>query len=71
MCPLYKTSARYGTLLTTGHSTNFIIMVNTPMPKDCGEAVDAVSHKTKSASERATTNHWVKRGAAMVCSLSQ
>jgi len=31
-CPMYRTSARFGTLLTTGHSTNFITMVKTPLP---------------------------------------
>lgn len=67
-CPLYRTSARYGTLLTTGHSTNFIIMVSTPLPLECGEGDDSV--KTKSAKDSLSSNHWIKRGAAMVCSLS-
>ena len=72
-CPLYRTTARYGTLLTTGHSTNKIMMINTPMPsKDSNAeaAGDTVSHKTKSSHERTTQSHWVKRGAAMICSLS-
>ncbi|KAJ3086024.1 Dynein heavy chain 6, axonemal, partial [Physocladia obscura] len=36
VCPLYKTSARVGTLSTTGQSTNFIVAVNiaTDKPQD-------------------------------------
>ena len=33
-CPTYKVLSRLGTLLTTGHSTNFVLNIEMPTDRD-------------------------------------
>ena len=70
-CPLYRTSERKGVLKTTGHSSNFVIYVHVPMPM-YGEMTARGQGADKSlVQEQKKQGHWLKRGAAMLCQLSQ
>ena len=61
-CPCYKTTTRAGTLSTTGHSTNFVLMIEVPSKEPCSGNF----HKyveTYSA-------HWIKRAVALFTTLA-
>jgi len=55
MCPVYRTTDRRGVLMTTGHSTNYIMPWYLKI--------------NKLASPPEPPSHWVKRGTALFCSL--
>ena len=61
-CPCYKTTVRAGTLSTTGHSTNFVLMVEVPSKEPCSGAFSKYV-ETFSA-------HWIKRAVALFTTLS-
>ena len=61
-CPCYKTTVRAGTLSTTGHSTNFVLMVEVPSKEPCSGAFTRYA-ETYSA-------HWIKRAVALFTTLA-
>ena len=61
-CPCYKTTVRAGTLSTTGHSTNFVLMVEVPSKEPCTGRFEKYV-ETFSA-------HWIKRAVALFTTLS-
>jgi len=61
-CPCYKTTTRAGTLSTTGHSTNFVLMVEVPSREPCSGAFSKYC-ETFSA-------HWIKRAVALFTTLA-
>jgi len=61
-CPAYKTLTRAGTLSTTGHSTNFVLMVELPTDQPCTG--------TFSRYCEGFAPHWIKRAVALFCSLN-
>jgi len=54
-CPTYVTSQRSGTLSTTGHSTNFIMMVEL-----------ACEQNSETAEATKSEAHWIKRSVALL-----
>jgi len=61
-CPCYKTTVRAGTLSTTGHSTNFVLMVEVPSKEPCS------GHFSKYV--ETFSAHWIKRAVALFTTLS-
>jgi len=61
-CPCYKTTTRAGTLSTTGHSTNFVLMVEVPSKEPCTG--------TFSKYVETFSAHWIKRAVALFTTLA-
>lgn len=57
MAPIYKTSIRKGVLATTGHSTNFVLLLKFPTPEYPGDSAVA------------GPDYWALRGVAALCAL--
>ena len=60
--PVYKTSARKGTLSTTGHSTNFVLAVELPSSEPCDGPFSWYCENFSA--------HWIKRAVALFCALN-
>ena len=61
-CPVYKTLTRAGTLSTTGHSTNFVLMVELPSAKPCSGIFSKYCESYSTL--------WIKRAVALFTSLN-
>jgi len=61
-CPAYKTLTRAGTLSTTGHSTNFVLMCELPSSEPCTGIFSKYCE--------GFAPHWIKRAVALFCSLN-
>ena len=61
-CPVYKTLRRAGTLSTTGHSTNFVLMCELPSQEPCSGLFTRYVETFSS--------HWIKRAVALFCALN-
>jgi dynein heavy chain len=61
-CPVYKTLVRAGTLSTTGHSTNFVLMAEIPSKEPC----EGLFHQYCEG----FSTLWVKRAVALFTSLN-
>lgn len=62
-CPLYKVVSRAGTLMTTGHSTNFVMYMDLPMVKKDKDKEESKKELEKKRDE------WIRAGVATFLSL--
>ena len=79
-CPVYKTSARAGTLNTTGRSDNYILTIDIPcgVPETEEERIQKTygtelgdEGETNSAIPFASAEFWTLRGTALLSMLNE